>query len=230
MKKITLKITVFSFEIFWWKSYNKISRWYVRKLFRQIFLFRLYFRKFLNILITHKICLQTFKPLFQIILRIFDLGESLTVKPLLKLPLSSLATFSWNLENWKASSWTTKNSVVIKLIVFSLLKSLPILWGKMLFKILFRIFYDVTRLNSNKHGFLKQPFIIFLQNRYSQKLRKIHMKALEICNSNKKRLQCRCFPKNFSKFLRITFLQNTSRQLLLDFFIHLKNELIFAIQ
>ena len=49
------------------------------------------------------------------------------------------------------------------------------------------------------------------------------MKAPEICNSNKKRLQSRCFPENFAKFLRITFLQNSSRQLFLDFFIHLTN-------
>ena len=34
---------------------------------------------------------------------------------------------------------------------------------------------------------------------------------MKISNSNKKRLQCRCFPENFVKFLRITFLQNTSR-------------------
>ena len=45
------------------------------------------------------------------------------------------------------------------------------------------------------------------------------MKAPEICNSNKRRLQCRCFPENFVKFLRITFLQNTSGRLLPDFFI-----------
>ena len=49
------------------------------------------------------------------------------------------------------------------------------------------------------------------------------MKAPEICNSNKKRLQSRCFPENFAKILRITFLQNSSRQLFLDFFIHLTN-------
>ena len=55
------------------------------------------------------------------------------------------------------------------------------------------------------------------------------MKAPEICNSNKKRLQSRCFPANFGKFLRITFLQNTSGRLLLDFFIHLLKQ-FFAIQ
>ena len=31
-----LKIAVFSINIFWWKWYSKISRWYARKLFQQI--------------------------------------------------------------------------------------------------------------------------------------------------------------------------------------------------
>ena len=55
------------------------------------------------------------------------------------------------------------------------------------------------------------------------------MKAPEICNSNKKRLQHRCFPENLAEFLRIPFWQKTSRQLLLDFFIHL-TEVFSAIQ
>ena len=46
------------------------------------------------------------------------------------------------------------------------------------------------------------------------------MKAPEICNSDRKRLHCRCFPENFPKCLRIT-LQNTPRRLLLDILIHL---------
>ena len=40
--------------------------------------------------------------------------------------------------------------------------------------------------------------------------------------TDKKRLQCKCFPENFPKFLRITCLQNTSGRLLLDIFIYLK--------
>ena len=52
------------------------------------------------------------------------------VKPLLKLP--HLATFSWNLENWKASIWKTKNLIAWKLSLF---------WGaKLILKILFWIF------------------------------------------------------------------------------------------
>ena len=43
---------------------------------------------------------------------------------------------------------------------------------------------------------------------------------LETCNSFLKSLQNRCFPMNFAKFLRNSFLQNTSGQLLLDLFIH----------
>ena len=40
------------------------------------------------------------------------------VKPLLKLPLSHLATFSWILGNWKASNCKTKTLIVIKLTDF----------------------------------------------------------------------------------------------------------------
>ena len=43
---------------------------------------------------------------------------------------------------------------------------------------------------------------------------------LETCNSFLKSLRYRCFPVNFEKILRTSFLQNTSGQLLLDFFIH----------
>ena len=52
------------------------------------------------------------------------------VKPLLKLP--HLATFSWNLENWKASIWKTKNLIAWKLSL--------LLGAKLIFKILFWIF------------------------------------------------------------------------------------------
>ena len=55
------------------------------------------------------------------------------------------------------------------------------------------------------------------------------MKAPEICNFSKKRLQYKCLPENSAKFLRITFLQNTFEWLLLDIFIHLTTKLIFAI-
>ena len=60
----------------------------------QILLFRLYFGKFVNSLLNYpqkEKSLQNFKPLFPVILRIFD---HVMVKPLLKLPLSSLPTFS----------------------------------------------------------------------------------------------------------------------------------------
>ena len=80
----------------------------------QFFLFRLYIRKFVNSLLNYpqKISLQNFKPLFPLILWIFDLechGQTS-----LKVALVKFATFSWNLENWKASTWKTKNSIAIK--------------------------------------------------------------------------------------------------------------------
>ena len=36
------------------------------------------------------------------------------VKPFLNFPSSGLPMFSWNLENWNASTWKTKNSIAIK--------------------------------------------------------------------------------------------------------------------
>ena len=55
----------------------------------------------------------------------------------------------------------------------------------------------------NKHGFQKQLFIKI-------DVLKTFAEFAWICNSDKKRPQCKCLPENFSKFLRITFLQNTS--------------------
>ena len=60
---------------------------------------------------------------------------------------------------------------------------------------------------------------IFTEFRW--KTHRIQMKKTEIYNSIKKRLQCRCFPVSFAKFLRTPFLENTSGRLLLDFSIHL---------
>ena len=63
----------------------------------------------------------------------------------------------------------------------------------------------IVQLILNEHDFHKQPFINVLQN---------------TCNSVKKKPQQRCFLVHFAKFLRTPFLQNTSGQLHLDFFIH----------
>ena len=68
----------------------------------------------------------------------------------------------------------------------------------------------------------KQQPEVFYKKRCSQNFRKIYRKVL--CQSLffnkvaglrpttllKKRLWCRCFPVNFAKFLRTSFLQNTS--------------------
>ena len=40
--------------------------------------------------------------------------------------------------------------------------------------------------------------------------------SLQICNFTKKRLQCRCFPVRFSKFLRTPILKNSCKRLLPD--------------
>ena len=49
----------------------------------------------------------------------------------------------------------------------------------------------------------------------------VHMKAPEICNSDKKRLQCGCFPENFPKLLAITFYKTPLDECFWTF-IHLK--------
>ena len=66
---------------------------------------------------------------------------------------------------------------------------------------------------------------VFCKKRRSWKFRKIHRKtpvsgSLEACDLKhatllKKRLGHRCFPMNFTKFLKEPFLQNTSGRLLL---------------
>ena len=63
----------------------------------------------------------------------------------------------------------------------------------------------------------KQSFADFLQNKYSENLRKFHRKkpvlesllnkvaGLKVSNFIKKRLQRRCFCVKFQKFLRVLF-------------------------
>ena len=80
----------------------------------QIFLFRLYIRTFVNSFLNYpqKIRLENFKPFFPLILRISGLechGQSS-----LKVAFVKFAHVFWNLENWKASTWKTKNSIAIK--------------------------------------------------------------------------------------------------------------------
>ena len=63
----------------------------------------------------------------------------------------------------------------------------------------------------------KQPPEKFYEKKYSWKFRKIYSKTPvpEPATLLKKRLWYRCFPVNFVKFLRTSFLQNTSGRLLL---------------
>ena len=87
VKKTSLIKTVATFKnchfLHFFDENSKISLWYVKKLIDlipnlilfQIFLFCLYIRKFVNSLLNYsqKISLQNFKPLFPLILWIFDL-------------------------------------------------------------------------------------------------------------------------------------------------------------
>ena len=93
---------------------------------------------------------------------------NVAVKPFFKSPLSSLASLSWNRENWKTSAWKTKNSNSIftaQVIPYST-------WQKIIFKMLFWIFdwrhqigiREIVQLNSDKVFLwilrnLKTPYI-----------------------------------------------------------------------
>ena len=95
------------------------------------------------------------------------------VKPLLKLPLSHLATFSWILGNWKASNCKTKTLIVIKLIVFSLHKPYYILEAKCYSKCYSEYFNIVfTRLEFGKLFNLIQINMVF-RSSYSSMFYKI---------------------------------------------------------
>ena len=63
--------------------------------------------------------------------------------------------------------------------------------------------WEIAQLNSNKYGF-----------------RRTGIKTPEICNSDKKRLQCRCFPVNFTKFLRTLFYKTLSDDCFGYFLVH----------
>ena len=72
-----------------------------------------------------------------------------TVKPILKLRLSCLASFLWHLKHWKTSGKTkTSNSVKARLFDSA---SYSLFYGtKIFFKILFPIYDDITRLQFGK--------------------------------------------------------------------------------
>ena len=84
--------------------------------------------------------------------------------------------------------------------------------------------------------FKKEPFADVLQKRCSETFYKFHRKTsvlescnkvvgLHPCNIIKKRLQHRCFPVKYAKFIRTPFLKNICGWRLLSFFIYyLQNE------
>ena len=70
--------------------------------------------------------------------------------------------------------------------------------------------------------FQKQPFADVLQNSVLKDFARIHRKnncvgVSDLMKLLKKRLQHRCFPVNFAKFLKAPILKNTSGLLLLRF-------------
>ena len=75
---------------------------------------------------------------------------NITAKPVLKLPLSSLASLPWNLENLKASTWKTKNLIALKRSIFTA-QFIPECVGQKLFSKTYSEFLiDVIRFEFGK--------------------------------------------------------------------------------
>ena len=126
-----------------------------------------------------------------------------------------------------------KQYPIISYVVVVIEKFIFIYYG--ISTILFCLYFDfhfkiesIRIILSQDRGFTKRCYskILFadlLQNRFSKEFRKFHRKTpvleslftnvtgLQRCNFIKKRLQHRCFPVKFAKFLRTSFWQNASR-------------------
>ena len=81
-------------------------------------------------------------------------------------------------------------------------------------KDLFKTFFSLQKSGENEPFVQKQPPEVFLRKEFSKNFTKIKRKQL--CWSLFLiKILARCFPMNFLKFSRTTFLQNTFRRLLL---------------
>ena len=96
-----------------------------------------------------------------------------------------------NFLNWVPSPYTNYNNFASFTIIFAIFIRIPVLLKISILKNLY---------------FLKQPPRVFHRKRC----------CLKPAILLKKTLRHRCFPVNFAKFLRPSFLQNTSGWLLLD--------------
>ena len=146
-----------------------------------------------------QISLQNFKPLFPVILRFFGLECHGQVS--LKLAFIKIHKISsWNLENWNASTCKNKTQSR-KNLVFSLHK-----WSKNYFQNIILSFWltssDWNLANCSiefKWTWISKAAV---QQSFTNKdfWKSWYNSHENICNSNKKRLQCRCF---FCEFCEI---------------------------
>ena len=91
------------------------------------------------------------------------------------------------------------------------------MWGYS-FNWLCQLLYNWIRMNMIFKSSCSQIFYKIAALKNFTKFKWKHLRP--VAKSVKKRLQHRCFPVNFVKFLKTPFLQNTSGQLLLNFFIY----------
>ena len=106
-------------------------------------------------LITHEINFQNFAPLFPVILRIRDL-ECQGQAPL-KINFVKFGDVFMKFRKLKSLHLENKKLDRHKNLVISLHQSFPVLWiSDWLHQI---EIWEIVQLNSNKHGFQKQPFI-----------------------------------------------------------------------
>ena len=130
---------------------------------------------------------------------------------------SSLVTFSWNLENWKTSTWETKNLIAIKLSIVDCISHFLFEGAKIISKCYSEFWIDIILIDIRKLFNWIQINMIFKRS-CSVFTKKVFLKILQNSHENTldlqlwyKRLQCRCFPMKCAKFLRTSFLQNSTR-------------------
>ena len=129
---------------------------------------------------------------------------------------SSLVTFSWNLENWKTSTWETKNLIAIKLSIVDCISHFLFEAAKIISKCYSEFWIDIILIDIRKLFNWIQINMIF-ERSCSVFTKKVFLKILQNSHENTldlqlwyKRLQCRCFPVKCAKFLRTSFLQSST--------------------
>ena len=134
-----------------------------------------------------------------------------------------------NIDAWERNYRSSRSQIFFKI---GILKNFANFTRKHLYWSLFLIKLQIWRLanllrrdfntGAMRKKLQKQSFAHILQKRCSSKFREFHRKipvlkflfnkvaGLKTCNFIKKRLQHRCFRVKFAKYLRTSFLRNTS--------------------